>query len=269
MRLSLKSTAAALVLATSASLTLTACGSDDPGTGDTSAVGQDAGTELTQENFFTEVAAASAEAGTAHVDMDFGVSGQAIKAAGDLVSGESPEQTRMQMTMSMGEMDSIELRLVEGVLYMNMGPMSENKFLRIDLGDEGGPMAGQFDDLLDNLDPAAQLEQLQSAITSFEQTGEPEQLDGVEATPYRIGIDAAQVAEQLGDPEEAAGLPEEIVYTMYVGPDNLPRRLVMDLQGAEMTMDYTDWGKDVEIEAPAEDQISDMDPGMLGMAGAA
>ncbi len=31
-----------------------------------------------------------------------------------------------------------------------------------------------------------------------------------------------------------------------------------------MTMDYSKWGEDVSIEAPAQDQISDVDLGQMG-----
>ena len=52
---------------------------------------------------------------------------------------------------------------------------------------------------------------------------------------------------------------------MYVGPDNLPRRLVSKMPDtggsgpSSLTMDYTKWGQDITIEAPPKSQITDKD----------
>jgi hypothetical protein len=270
MFLRLKKSAAAVALVVSAGLTLAACGGGDDADagkgGDTSAVGKDASTELTKENFFTEVTKAQQEAGTSHVEMSFGVGGQEVKASGDVAVGKTPTDTGMSMTMDLGGQGKVDMRLVDGVFYMNMGPMTENKFAKVDLKDESNPIGQQFGGLLDSVDPSKQLEQLQEAITGFEQKGKALELDGVQATPYVVTVDSSKISEELGAAAQGAQVPEKLVYTMYVGPDNLPRRISMDVSGTKMTMDYSKWGEDVTIEAPAKDQISDVDLSQMGGA---
>lgn len=268
MNVRLKQTIAALALVLTAGTSLAACGGDDTAKaqGDSSSVGEKASTTLTKDNFFTEVAKAQQDAGTSHVEMAFGLAGQQIKASGDVSVAEDVADTKMAMTMSAGAQGDFDMRLVDGVFYMNMGPITQNKFAKIDLTDTSNPIGKQFSGLLDSVDPAKQLQQLQGAITSFEQKGAAKKIDGVEATPYVVGVDAKKVADQLGaaGASASAQLPQEIVYTMYVGPDNLPRRISLDLSGTTMTMDYSKWGEDVTIEAPAKDQISDVDLGQMG-----
>lgn len=250
---------------------LVACGSDDGGSGnggDSTEVGEESGTELTQDNFFAETTKAQLEAGSSHMTMSTG--GQAEMAAeGDILLSEDPKKTRMSMTMSMDGVStgsSMEMRLVDGIFYMNLGEMSGGKFTKMDLTDESNPMGGQFNQMIENMDPARQLEAVEKAVTGFEQKGEPQEMDGVEATPYVITVDTEKVMEQF-DGADTGGtqMPDEIVYTMYVGPDNLPRRISTELMGQKVDIDYSKWGEDVSVEAPSDDEISDEDPfGGLG-----
>jgi hypothetical protein len=55
---------------------------------------------------------------------------------------------------------------------------------------------------------------------------------------------------------------------MFVGPDNLPRRMVTELAGAETTIDYSKWGEPVDIKAPPAKDVSDQDVSSL-LSGAA
>ena len=269
MNLRLRKSAATLALVLSAGFTLAACGGDDAGaggSGDTSSVGEDAGTELTKENFFTEVTKAQQQAGTSHLEMAFGVGGQEVTASGDVSVGETPTDSAMSLTMDLGGQGGIEMRLVDGVLYLNMGPMSQNKFAKVDLTDPDDPIGQQFGGLLDTVDPSKQLEQLQDSITGFEQEGEAKELDGVDALPYVVTVDSSAIAEQLGAAGAGAQaqVPEELVYTMWVGPDNLPRRISMDVAGTAMTLDYSKWGEDVSIEAPPADEVTEQDLSQFG-----
>lgn len=52
---------------------------------------------------------------------------------------------------------------------------------------------------------------------------------------------------------------------MFVGTDDLPRRMVMPNAGGigTATQEYTAWGEPVSIEAPTADQITDAS-GLLG-----
>ncbi len=256
----LKQLAAALVLVLVAGGSLVAC-SDEGGS---SGVGESAGGDLTKSTFFDEVVAAQAKAGTSHVDMSVDVAGQALKADGDMKVGDSAADTAMAMTMETGQagMGSLEMRLVDEIFYLNFGPMTSNKFTRIDLTDESNPIGKQFGDIIGNLDPSQQFKEFEDAVTGFEKKGEAIELDGVEAQPYEVTIDPSKMPAA----EQAKGsVPKTLEYTMYIGPDHLPRRMVSTLPdmagsgGGTMTINYSKWGEDVSIAKPKPSEITKKD----------
>jgi hypothetical protein len=256
-------------------VSLVACSSDksdDPAPkssgGDTSSVGSSADTTLTKENVFAELTKAQTKAGTSHIDMNVEVAGQAIKAKGDVKMGSTAADTAMGMTMDTGQSGagSLEMRLVDKVFYLNFGPMTQDKFVKIDLTDKNNPIGKQYGDLLDSIDPSKQLDQIKGAVKSFEKKGEPKQLDGVKAQPYQVVVDTAKVKSFKVAGADAATLPKTLTYTMYVGPDNLLRRLISEIPSVAgagattLTIDYSKWGQDVDIEKPKASDISDKDP---------
>jgi hypothetical protein len=157
------------------------------------------------------------------------------------------------------------MRLVDQVFYMNMGQMTQGKYLKIDLTDENSPLAKQFGQILEQMDPAKQLDQFNGAVTSFEKGGDPKTIDGVKAQPYLVKVDTSKIKAFMDLPESAAGsMPDSIDYTIYVGSDSLMRRIEFELAGSKSTVDYTKWGEPVEIKAPAASEISDKDLSQLG-----
>jgi hypothetical protein len=232
--------------------------------------------KLTQETLFPRLAAAQKKAGTSHLSMTVTApNGQTFASTGQMKLGERPEDTAMVVTIKgpgTGGLGTIEIRLVDRAFYVLLGALTQNKFAKIDLTDKSNPIARQYGDLVKNIDPARQVQQYQDAITKFDATGEPVEIDGVQAQPYTMTIDPSRVAdlEQLGQ----GSLPESIDITLYVGPDDLPRRMVsrVPLQQGEpskMQMDYTKWGEKVTIEAPSKARITEDSPlDRLGQPGA-
>lgn len=243
-----------LVIAVAAvSLMLTGCSDNKSG------VGEEADTELTSANFISEITAAQVKAKSSHVEMKIDAAGQKAKAVGDVQIGASAAETKVAMKMDLGSSGagSFELRLVGGAFYINLGPLSQNKFAKIDLNDKSNPIGSQYGDLLDQLDPSKQLQQFKDAMTSLEKKGEPVELDGVKAQPYEVTLDTTKIESLSELPDGAGSVPKEIVYTMFVGPDNLPRRITTDVAGSAVVMDYSKWGEPVDIKAPSKDQITD------------
>lgn len=253
-------------------LTLSGCG-DKESTGDqagtTSGKGDDVA--LSAANFSQVLADAQTEAKSSHVDMTIGVGGQSIKAQGDVAVGSTPANSAMKLTMDMGSSMKFEMRLVDQVFYMNMGQMTGGKYLKIDLNDENNPLAEQYGQIMEQMDPAKQLDELKVAVSSFEKKGEPKTIDGVKAQPYVVKVDTSKMTAFKELPDTAAGqIPDTIVYTMYIGPDQLLRRLEFELAGSKSTMDYSKWGEPVDIKAPAAGEITDKGFGDLaGLAPAA
>lgn len=260
MRERLKQLTAATALVLVAGASLVACSDgDSPSKAD----GSPAQT-LTQANFFDEVTEAQTKASTSHISMSVKVAGQDVKADGDLKVGRSPADTAMVMTVATGQsgLGTIETRLVDEVFYLNFGPMTSNKFAKIDLNDKSNPIGKQYGELVGNIDPTQQFKEFEGAVKSFDQKGKTITIDGVEARPYEIVVDPSKLssAKKAGE-----SLPKTIEYTMYVGPDNLPRRVITQLPGASgtggatMTINYSKWGDKVSIVKPKASEITEKD----------
>jgi hypothetical protein len=262
MKVSRKSSSLAAALALLVGFTLSACGDKEQGDSAGSSSATTDGSDLTKATFMTATSEAASKAKSAHVSMDIGAGGQTVTAEADVAVGSSPEDTAMTMTMDMGAAGAgtFEMRIVDQIFYLNFGSMTQDKFTKVDLTDESNPIAKQYGAIMDQMDPAKQLHDLSEAVVAVEKKGEPEELDGVQAQPYRVVLDSTKIPALAELPGGAAAqIPDRINYTMYIGPDNLPRRFISDMAGTTMTMDYSKWGEPVDIKAPDPSEVSDKD----------
>ncbi|GAA1735458.1 hypothetical protein GCM10009710_14840 [Aeromicrobium alkaliterrae] len=206
--------------------------------------------------FMVQVTDAQAAVQTVTMDLRMSLEGEELVGQAQTRTGDDPTDVDMVMTMEMPGLGTMEMRLIDQVLYLSLGIESDGKFVRIDADDE---MFGeQFDLMLEQMDPRVQMAMMKDAVLDYRQEGDPETIDGVEATPYVVVMDTEAVMEASGAPAEdleGVPLPDTLESTIFVGPDDLPRRLVMDMIGVEMTMDFSGWGEPVVIEAPPADQI--------------
>ena len=262
MRERLKQLTAVSAIVLLASVSLVAC--SDKADPKADGVGESSGDTLTKDNFFDEVSAAQTKAGTTHIAMALEVAGQAIKADGDLSVGEKATDTAMAMTMESGQagLGSLEMRLIDQTFYLNFGPMTSNKFAKVDLTDESNPIGKQYADIIGNIDPSQQFKEFEGAVKTFEKKGKVIELDGVKAQPYVIVVDSSKLSAAK---DASESLPKDLEYTTYIGPDNLPRRVLTDLPGvaggggSTMTINYTKWGEKVSIAKPKASEITEKD----------
>lgn len=252
-----------VVAVAAVSLMLTGCGDKDTATKDTAGsaeVGEKAEIALTADNFIAEITKAQTRARSSHVDMKIDAAGQKVGAAGEVVVGSTAAETRAALKMDMGSTGSFDMRLIDQNFYINLGPLTDNKYSKVDLTDKSNPISAQYSEIIDGLDPAKQIDVFKDAMTSVKSKGKAIELDGVKAQPYEIVLDTSKIPSIAKLGAEAGGsIPKEIVYTMFVGPDNLPRRLVTDVAGSGVTVDYSKWGEPVDIKAPPKSEISDKD----------
>lgn len=227
---------------------LSACG-DDSQTADTTPASL-----LTQDSFASTVADAMVESGSTHVTVTGTVSGQEVKAEGDQQIGATAADSRLSLQLEVLGI-ALDLRMIDQVVYANLGPLSQAKFVAIDLTDTSNPLVAQFADLAGGADVTQQLEEVKAAIDGLSKGGEPKSIDGVDAQPYIVTIDPSRLPQQPDGP--AASEPVEI--TIFVGADDLPRRIVTDMGGQMITIDLTQWGEAADVSAPEADQISDQD----------
>jgi hypothetical protein len=204
---------------------------------------------------------AMAQAGSARVAMDTGM-GQA-KGSLDYSSGAPEMGLTMDLGAAAGGMGDIEMRLVDGVMYMSMPPLTPaGKYFRFD---ENSKSLGSMIEQLQSFSPDQTTAIMAESVKSMTDLGE-ENIGTDKVTHYRLVVDTKASQEMLGQADLPKGsttqLPKTIEYDMWVTGDNLMRRMVMNLDMISMQMDYTDWGKPVEIDVPDEGDIVDAPPNL-------
>ena len=257
---------ATTTIALVAGLGLTACGSGGTTTTEKPKGTQTQTTEekpveaagpMTADDFSQRINDAQFKAGSTHFTQKMRTAGQNIEMSGDMILDKDPSKLKMVMTMPGG----MEIRFVEGEMYMNLGEMTGNKFYQPS-SEEGGPIADQLSQSVDQANIAKQFEAFKAALKDFKAEEGAETIDGVETTKYTLVMDTKKLfeAQDVEVPAEA-NLGDTIEYVMFAGDDDLPRRLVMNIAGSDMTMEFSKWGEAVTIEAPPADQITDKAPG--------
>ena len=256
--------AQSLTLALAFGLSLAACGDKEPsastggGGAPSNAEGPSggdaggAGKALTQTDFNERVFSAIEKAGSAKLNFETesaGTAGQAFTGEGEVEYGD---ELAMRMTMS-GPSGAgggkQEVLLIGDTVYIGMG----GQYMSMSMD----AMSGQgMPDLSTNFDPRKQAEAFETAITGFEQKGKPETIDGVTATPYAITIDPTKAPDTFG-----TMVTEPLNFVYYVGPDDLPRRMVYKDKNGDFTATYTDWGSPVDIKKPPAGKIAQVPTG--------
>lgn len=274
---------AVAALAPLALTALVACGSDEDSTAaDTSAsttpdadsseepepAGDDVaeGEEIEPAAFMDTFEAAFADATTVHMTMEIGSAMGAISAEGDADYTVSPPNMSLKMAGEAMQGQEMEMVLVDGVMYMQIPTLGE-KFLKLDLSDPNNPLGSAF---TDQIDPKAMFEGFGDSLEKVVYNGE-EEIGGDTTDSYTVTVDGAAVLESQGQTmPPGTEMPDKIEYVVYFTDDGLYRRMEMDMGAAlgDVTMDFTDWGTDVSIEAPPSDQVTDFPSAMMPSAGA-
>ena len=273
--------AAALVLTVGAGLT--SCSDDSGSTGSSSATsdeGTDPATDATEEaseeapaggdlaelsadDFYPAVMAAMREAETFAFETVSESAGQSQTMSGQARFSDAG----MEMKASSAGARPMELILLGKAMYMKSADLGTgDTWVKIDLSDP--------DSLFGMIGKATDPEVMFQAMESpkkLELLG-AEDVDGVSTNHYRITMDPARYLEAMEFPAAMADmLPEELVTEMWVDADDLPRRFAQTIEvpaaggGAGITSTtagtYSDFGTDVEIEAPPADEVTENFPG--------
>jgi hypothetical protein len=262
-----KAALAALVPLTLGSLT--ACGSGDssssaggqPGTptgSSTHSTGDQgsttiAGSTVSSVDFVKLMQSAAAKLTTVKVQMTGATSGQSymMKGAMDL-TGKKPA---MDMTMSMASsgLSGIEMRLVDGTIYLSLGSMTQGKFVKFDLNDPNNPL-GSLSSSLNQLDPAQMMGQLSpDAFRHVTYVG-----SDASGRHYHATLITSKAPQLKGLPSSAtADLPKTASYDTWLDSQGRFSKFVVTVPKVmKMTADYTDYGSAVHISAPPSSQIT-------------
>ena len=215
--------------------------------------------EFSAADFYPAVMGALREAETFTFTTTSGAAGQPTTMTGQARLGDDG----VEMLASSTGAQAMELILIDQVMYVKSPAMGAgDKYLKIDLSDPNS----LFGMLGKATDPEVMFQAMETP-KNLELIGE-EEVDGVATNHYRITIDPAQYLEAMDFPEAMKEfLPQEMVTEMWVDGDNLPRKFSQTLEtpspsGGKPVPSttegtYSDFGADVEIEAPSADEISD------------
>ncbi|MFT4287582.1 hypothetical protein [Nocardioides sp.] len=156
--------------------------------------------------------------------LEEGKSAHVVMELGDQGSAEGDivfgDSPAMSLKMSVGGQEA-ELRLIDGTMYMKQAALGD-KWLKVS-SDDLGMTAG--------IDPAEALENLQ------EYAGEATEVD-----------DGHYQFEQSG-----------VTSDLYFDDDGFISKMSVTGTGAgDITMTYSDWGEDVDIEAPDAGDVMEM-----------
>lgn len=211
----------------------------DSGDGQPAAPGE----RLTTGNLVATMLAAMREKKTAHMTMQLGSS---ISADADV--RYSTDATEMKMSMDMGPTKAVVI-LVDGNVYMQQSAGS--KYVKIS---KDTPGVGDMVDSLSGLSPSSSVAAMRGSLKKVEYVGTAT-LKGTKVDQYKVTADTAAMAKTLGGAAGVGDLPKTVTYDLYVDGDHLMRRIDMTISGQKITMLVDNWGKPVDIKAPAASQI--------------
>ena len=212
------------------------------------------GEEMSADEFAGLLKDALDKATTAHVTMDLG--GTLGSGEGDADYTKAPPELAMKLTMDALGGD-VEVRLVGGTMYMK-SPTFGDKWVSIPLDDPNSPLGA----IGSNLDVKKQFELFADAVTSATYEG-AEDVDGESLDHYTATVDTKKLLQNL--PSAAAGqvdVPESMTQDWWFDDDGLIRKFSSDVGGAATVMTLSEWGEDVDIEAPPSDEVTTMPGGM-------
>lgn len=200
---------------------------------------------LAPENFGSLVGAAMLKSGSAHAALTSEAGEQTIRSEADILVQASGNLFAATMDFGDDHPDKAKVRLIGDALYLNLGEASGNKYVGVPFPpDKKYEIAAPFARILAELDPVAKIKLFAAAPASVTQSLDPVTIDGVVARSFVL---------KLGTGTKQATV------TVYVGPDNLPRRVTSQSGGGKVTIDYSNWGGKVEVVAPPSTELAGQD----------
>ena len=240
--------------AVAATILLVGCGRASP---DKAAPDKGNPPRYTAENFSSRTSDAWLKSKTAHMTLAIGSGLNGVTCKGVVLNGSSVKNSGFQAKYKAPGPD-FEMRAVKGIVYVNYGDLTRDKFIAIDPGDSTNELSRQFAPLMQSMDPASTIRQFAGAITRVKRSGKPTAIGGVDTTPYAVTIDTDKLKDSpLFDAMPEGAIPEKLRYVYYMAQDDVPRRIVYDAGPlGDVIINFTKVGEHVDIVAPEKsDQI--------------
>jgi hypothetical protein len=236
------STTAADPAAPSSSTSATTSSSDDS---------TSPGSKIASADFLELARAAAGKLSTVKVNMVGDVSGSQYTMNGAMdMTGDKP---KMSLKMNMGAAGLTgEMRLVDGIMYMNLGSATQNKFVKFDLSDPNNPL-GQLSTSLDQLDPSKMMSGMSPDV--FKNVT----FVGSDANGrhYRATLVTAKAPQVKGLPASAtANLPKTMKYDTWLDDQGRFTKFLVQVPNfMKMSATYSGYGDPVSVTAPPASDI--------------
>ena len=219
-------------------------------------------------------AAAAAKTARISGSMDIAVGGESMTApiSGAIDFEHQAADLKVDLSGIGGGVfaGAMEIRMVDGFMYMNMGAMLGERasgllggkdWIGVDMNAMGAQSSG-------TQNPADMLQSLRGA-GDVEYVGHG-RIDGVEVDHYRAEIDLRKAIAKLPEKYRAQSeqgmklLGNSFPVEVWIDGDGLPRRFALDLDlggkgSVKEQVDYTDYGAPVTVVAPPAGQVQSMD----------
>lgn len=208
-------------------------------------------TDLTQDNFLERTTNAMLKAKSYHVDMTAEAGGTNVVFGGDMRTSDDPSEIVAEMTIPIDAAGTkMGMRVVDGKMYMQL-PQTQGKWLVLDNSIPG--FEGIEDNLsqIDVLGTMNETKDNNSAIQKFTAEPNSETIDGVSTTKLTLVFDAKQYMDEKWD----ASIGDTVTMIYFVGPEDLIRRIIMELGPSVVTMNMSNWGEPLDVTAPSADEI--------------
>jgi hypothetical protein len=214
-----------------------------------------AGSSVSGADFIKLMQTAASKLTTVKVTMNGDASGQSYSMKGQMdLTGSKPA---MDMTMNMASsgMTGIEMRLVDDVMYMKLGSMTQGKYVKVDLNDPNGPL-GSLSSSLDSLDPTKMMGEMSpDAFTHVTYVG-----SDANGKHYKATLDTSKAPQLKGLPSSAtANLPKTMGYDIWLDSEGRFSKFIASVPNfLKMSATYSDYGAPVHIAAPPASQVTTM-----------
>lgn len=209
--------------------------------------------------FLTRLKNGFGEEGSVHVELAMS-GGAAVQAEGDTSYG--PDGSDMRLTMELGQgTGEVSMLMVDDEVFLSMpGVTPEGKYFEVPA--DSPALAGVESA---GLSPADSFASFEAGLLKVVEKG-TEELDGEATERFELHLDAERAMAAMGSAAgPAAGLPETLVYDLWLDEEDRMRRIEYAVAGTEVTMDMTDWGDVEPVTAPdASDLVEAPEMGGAG-----
>lgn len=233
-----------------------AAGSSDPGVA--------TGSTISAADMGAIIKSGVSSISTAHetLTMNTSAAGKTVQMHAEADVQMSP--LAMTMTMTMGS-TKIDEMLVDGVMYMKAPALSPSgKWLKLDIAQMSQMMGGSgMSDALTN--PLGMMDKMSAYITKATYVG-PDSVSGASAKHYRMTVDLKSAMAKLFPnlPTSAAGsIPASANEDIWVDDQGRAVKTVVDFGTGSMTTLLSDFGKQVDVQAPPASEVTTA-PGLGG-----